>query len=492
MHGIKIINVGLSLCLAAALTVAAPAAAAPVGVIDEYGSGISPSAYPADIAAGPDGAMWFTEYAGNRIGRIDPSTGAITEYGGMTAEARPRGITAGPDGNLWFTEFNAGKIGRITPSGAITEYAGLTGALPWDITSGPDGRIWFTEGWGSKVGRLDPTTGALTEFTLAVQPLSITAGPDGNLWSGLSAGIARITPSGVVTVFPTGLHAVDLAAGPDGTIWAADHDAKIGHIFPNTGAVTVFPLPDGRGPEGIAAGQDGTLWFTEYDPPGRIGRLTTAGALTEYEMNLDPNGGPFGIAAGPDGNLWFTEANGNRIGRITTGMPAASLAAPTVSGSLKSGEPQECSGERWSTWIGALPTTTAVTWSVDGAPAGTGRTYVPTAADAGSSLTCAVSAAYQIPPVPVRVTSLPVTVIPAKVQLITCKVRASSCRTHLVRATFRFAHKSRHATLLKGRKSYSVRVVSHPPRIRILTKVLVPPGRYRLVTGRQVRTVRVG
>src|ERR1022692_376814 len=40
-----------------------------------------------------------------------------------TAFAWPAGIAAGPDGALWFAEFNKSKIGRITTAGDITEYA---------------------------------------------------------------------------------------------------------------------------------------------------------------------------------------------------------------------------------------------------------------------------------------------------------------------------------------------------------------------------------
>lgn len=39
----------------------------------------------------------------------------VTELSaGITAGAQPIGITAGPDGNLWFTEFNGNRIGRIS------------------------------------------------------------------------------------------------------------------------------------------------------------------------------------------------------------------------------------------------------------------------------------------------------------------------------------------------------------------------------------------
>ncbi len=37
--------------------------------------------------------------------------GTITEF---SPAGLPRGITAGPDGNLWFTEYIGNKIGRLS------------------------------------------------------------------------------------------------------------------------------------------------------------------------------------------------------------------------------------------------------------------------------------------------------------------------------------------------------------------------------------------
>jgi virginiamycin B lyase len=62
---------------------------------------------------GPDGALWFTEHAGDKIGRMTLS-GVMTEYKVPTPSSEPMVIEPGPDGALWFTEFNSNKIGRIT------------------------------------------------------------------------------------------------------------------------------------------------------------------------------------------------------------------------------------------------------------------------------------------------------------------------------------------------------------------------------------------
>src|SRR5215813_14457124 len=64
----------------------------------------------------------------------------------------------------------------------------------------------------------------------------------------------------------------------------------------------------------IALGPDGNVWFTEAGDPGRIGRITRSGVITEFTAGLTPNAQPTGIAAGPDGAMWFTERAKARIG----------------------------------------------------------------------------------------------------------------------------------------------------------------------------------
>jgi virginiamycin B lyase len=62
---------------------------------------------------------------------------AFNEFA-LAGNSDPEGITAGPDGNLWFTEFTGNRIGRITPAGTVTEFPVLTGKRgPEGITAGP-------------------------------------------------------------------------------------------------------------------------------------------------------------------------------------------------------------------------------------------------------------------------------------------------------------------------------------------------------------------
>jgi streptogramin lyase len=122
------------------------------------------SSGPFGITAGPDGALWFSEYNAGKIGRIT-AAGVITEFPIPTTNSQPYGITAGPDGALWFTENGGGgnggnRIGRVTTAGVMTEFPIPTASSePAGITTGPDGALWFTENTGNNIGRITTTTG---------------------------------------------------------------------------------------------------------------------------------------------------------------------------------------------------------------------------------------------------------------------------------------------------------------------------------------------
>lgn len=69
---------------------------------------------PIYIRLGPDGNMWATELVGNAIARVTPS-GAITEYPIPTYNSRPIAIVPGPGGEraMWFSEEAGNRVGRI-------------------------------------------------------------------------------------------------------------------------------------------------------------------------------------------------------------------------------------------------------------------------------------------------------------------------------------------------------------------------------------------
>ena len=216
----------------------------PAGTITEYPL---PTAgqWPQDIAAGPDGNLWFTELRRDRIGRITPA-GTITEYPLPTADSYPGGIAAGPDGNLWFTEGEGNQIGRITPRGRITEYPLPTAdSGPSGIAAGPDGNLWFTESSGNKIGRITPR-GRITEYPLPTH--------------------RRVTPTAAT---PPGLRPARTATSGS----PRRSRTGSGGSPPPASSPNTTPRPAISHPAGIVAGPDGNVWFTEK-LGNQIGRIT--------------------------------------------------------------------------------------------------------------------------------------------------------------------------------------------------------------------------
>ena len=189
---------------------------------------------------GPDGALWFTNFGNNSIGRIT-TAGVVTNYTGTgidepdgdhgrarrgavvhqlrqqldradhhrrgrspttpaPASTSPHGITAGPDGALWFTNYGNNSIGRITTAGVVTNYTGPGIDGPDGITAGPDGALWFTNYGNNSIGRIT-TAGGRHQLHRRRhrRPDGITAGPDGALWftNDGNNSIGRITTAGV-------------------------------------------------------------------------------------------------------------------------------------------------------------------------------------------------------------------------------------------------------------------------------------------------------
>jgi streptogramin lyase len=205
-------------------------------VVTNYtGTGIR---FPMGIAAGPDGALWFTNEGSNSIGRITTS-GVVTNYTG-TGIDEPMGITAGPDGALWFTNYGDHSIGRITTSGVVTNYTASGVSTPNGITAGPDGALWFTNGSVS-VGQIT-TSGAITIYrdNGVERPIGITAGPDGALWFTCSLNansIGRITTS--VTPAISAFTPASGAAGTTVTITGQNLSGATAVAFDGTTAVIV-------------------------------------------------------------------------------------------------------------------------------------------------------------------------------------------------------------------------------------------------------------
>ena len=332
-------------------------AAGPSVSITHFGTPLSGAL---GIAAGPDGALWFTNDGNDRSGGSRPAARSPPT---ATRASAPRGIVAGPDGALWFTNKRQQLDRADHHQRDGHQLHRHRHQQPGGITAGPDGALWFTNHGNARSGG-SPPRATVTNFTGAgiSDPTGIAAGPGRRpvVHQRGQRSIGRITTAGAVTNFtdaehrrPDGDH-----AGPDGALWftnrrqrldRADHHRRGGHQLHRREHQTTRT--------GSRPGPDGALWFTNTgsrldradhhrrrrhhlhrhrhraarrgSPPGptapcgsptsgndSIGRITTAGVVTNYTGTRHQRAA--GIAAGPDGALWFTNTGNDSIGRITT------------------------------------------------------------------------------------------------------------------------------------------------------------------------------
>jgi streptogramin lyase len=169
---------------------------------------------PAMIAQGPDGHLWISTETRSILQFIPESN--IFYFHDLPSESASLDLALDGSGNIWFTEGWADKIGRLNPSnGDVTEWPLPSGRQPFAIAVGPDGTIWFSEREGDRIGNLDPATNRITEYQLAsnAHPLDIAFDASGNLWFTTERAnyLGRLSLGPILGPSPVGLPSVQIS-----------------------------------------------------------------------------------------------------------------------------------------------------------------------------------------------------------------------------------------------------------------------------------------
>jgi virginiamycin B lyase len=265
-----------------------------------------------------------------------------TEYDLPRKMIQPHDVVIDRQGRIWYSSFGEQKIGRVDPvSGAVKEYD-VTISKP-DYPTGilalrgdKEGKLWFGNMYQASIARFDPETESFKFFTPAkednlsstqlnqVSPMN--AGVDGKVWA-QNSGFA-------------GVHRFDVATGKVET-WAPFKDSKephniydvisdsknngfftdfrqehIGRIDARTGAVTLYEIPTkGASPRrGSMDGQD-RLWFGEYRGH-KIGMLDTrTEAIREWTVPT-PFSAPYDVVLDKNEYAWTGSMTTDRIARL--------------------------------------------------------------------------------------------------------------------------------------------------------------------------------
>lgn len=85
----------------------------------------TPDSEPYGITLQGNDVVWFTERAGNRLGRYQVSGGALVEYGLPTPGGEPTDVVVDADGCAWYAAPGANRIGRFCPGALDRTYLPL-------------------------------------------------------------------------------------------------------------------------------------------------------------------------------------------------------------------------------------------------------------------------------------------------------------------------------------------------------------------------------
>jgi streptogramin lyase len=267
-----------------------------------------------------------------------------TEYDLPRAVIQPHDVVLDADGIPWYSSFGEQRIGRLDPkTGAVKEYEIALAKPEWPtgvLALRPDreGNLWLGNMYQASIAKFDRKTEKFQLYTppkednLASTQLNMVspfyAHVDGKVWS-QNNGFA-------------GVHRVDLKTGKMET-WAPFKDSKephniydviadsknnayftdfrqrhIGRIDAKTGEVKLFATPTAASAprRGSMDAQD-RLWFGQFRGH-RIGMFDTKTEQFREWVVPTPYSAPYDVALDKNENAWTGSMTTDRIARLDT------------------------------------------------------------------------------------------------------------------------------------------------------------------------------
>ena len=285
----------------------------------------------------------------------------------------PFGVTRGPDGALWFCDYSGQRIRKIARDGTISTVAGngergysgdggpaLQASFnrPHEIRFDAAGNCYVADMVNNAIRRIDARSGIITTFA------GLGDGAKGYSGDGGPANKAALSSP----------HSIQF--GPDGDLYICDiGNNVIRRVDMRTGIIRTFagtgkpgPTPDGalitgtplRGPRSIDFDRAGNLWLVtregnqvfKFDvKAGTIHHVAGTGA-SGFTGNGGPAklatlSGPTGVALDRDGNSWLADTESHTVRMIDAKTGRIELIAGTgAKGNGSDGDPLQCAMAR--------------------------------------------------------------------------------------------------------------------------------------------------
>lgn len=279
----------------------------------------------------------------------------------------PFGVIRGPDGAIWYCEYTGQRIRKVTPDGVIHTVAGSGGkgytgdggpaleatfSLPHEIRFDKSGDLYIVDMQNHAVRKVDMKTGAISTFAGNGKP--------GYAGDGGPAKDAQFKQPHSIQFDGAG----DLFICDIGNNVIRKVDMKTGIISTFAGTGAPGPTPDGapitgtplKGPRSLDFDKDGNLWLAtregnqvfKFDlKAGKIHHVAGTG-----KKGFTGNGGPAkdatlsgpkGIAIDAEGNAWLADTESHSVRMVNAKTGNLELIAGTgEKGDGPDGDPLKC------------------------------------------------------------------------------------------------------------------------------------------------------
>jgi virginiamycin B lyase len=258
---------------------------------------------PHDVRTDADGFIWYSNFVEPSLGRLDPRTGAHTEFAyNLPKPNFPAGALAlepDPDGNWWLALMFQGGLMKFDTGTKTFRHYPLPAELNSDTAqqsmvmprqSHVDGKVWTNDVNTHSILRLDLATGAYER----VDP-----------FQGMPIGVNRQhSPYG-------------MAADKDNNLYFMDFgDESVGRVDAKTFRATIYPTPTSHSrPRRTMLDDKGRLWFAEF-AANKLGMFDLdRESIKEWDAPT-PHTYPYDVYLDRNGELWSGSMSNDRVLRF--------------------------------------------------------------------------------------------------------------------------------------------------------------------------------
>ncbi len=275
--------------------------------------------FPAGLVCDRNGAVYIADSGNHLVRRV--LNGRISTYAVATT---PSGMTFDSLGTLYVADLGAGQLMMIP----VSAPASIFPISALDLTFGTDGYLYASQGTtvtrvsfsGASTtvaggGNLASGDGGQANQALLHHPSGVAADGVGNVYIADRDNnrIRRVAPDGTITSVAAQLNVpTSVSVDPLGNLYVADSGNRLIRKIAPEGTVTTVTFPGLIAPVYALADAHGDVYAADAGL-NAIVRISASGATSTVISHLST---PQGFAFDANGNLYFTEPGAARVRRL--------------------------------------------------------------------------------------------------------------------------------------------------------------------------------